>query len=86
MSEYPFGEVRRVRYQDGAGNIRTVRAKLIEPDTEEQPWVAVLLEISAPDADSPGAYLALYGWQLTEICDDPPLPLPPTSSHAPWFG
>ncbi|QQS26855.1 hypothetical protein IPM44_04035 [bacterium] len=86
MTDIPFGERRRVRYQDEAGNTRTVRARLIKPNPAKQPDVVVVLEISASDDDHAGAYLVLKQGQLLEIYADRPLPLPPMPNHAPWFG
>jgi hypothetical protein len=83
--ELPFGEMRRVRYQDGAGNVRTVRAKLMKPDSERHPSAVVLLEISAPSDDGCGAYLPLQGWQLAEISPLRPPALPPSPDGALWY-
>lgn len=86
MSEYPFGEVRRVCYQDGAGNLKTVRARLLEPDPERHPTAVVLLEISASSGDSRGAYLPLQAWQMSEVTPLRPPVLPPSPDGAPWYG
>jgi hypothetical protein len=86
MIEIPFGECRRVRYQDEAGNTRTVRARLIKPNPAKQPDVVVVLEISAADNDHLGAHVVLQHGQLLEICVERPVPLPPMPNHAPWLG
>lgn len=75
MSEYPFGEVRRVRYQDGAGNVQTVRAKLLKPDPVKHPGAVVVLEIS----ESEKAHLPLQKWQFMRH-EPVPKPLAPISS------
>lgn len=67
MTEYPFGEVRRVRYRDGAGNVKTVRAKLLKPDPARHPTAVVVLEVS----ESEKAHLPL---QLCQVMGHEPVP------------
>lgn len=74
MTEFPFGKVRRVRYRDEAGGIKTVRARLLQPDPQKHPEAAVVLEISA----SVKAHLPLRSEQV--LAHEPaPGPLPPLS-------
>lgn len=63
----PFGEVRTVRYQDGARNLKEARGKIIDPDRRAYPEAEILLEITAPDGDHPGGYLPLSRWQISRI-------------------
>lgn len=63
----PFGEVRTVRYQDGARNLKEVRGKIINPDRRAHPEAEILLEITAPDGDHRGGYLPLSRWQISKI-------------------
>ena len=75
MTDYPFGEVRRVRYRDGAGNVKTVRAKLLKPDPARHPAAVVVLEVS----ESEKAHLPLRRWQV--MGHEPvPGPLTPIAS------
>lgn len=74
MAEYPFGQVRRVRYLDDGGQIKVVRAKLLAPNPDTHPLADVVLEISA----SVKAHLPLRSEQV--LAHEPaPGPLPPLS-------